>query len=239
MKAFLVVLLVVGASCAPKSHISRIVGGKTAQDGQFPYQVSIHYRGSHNCGGSIINPNSILTAAHCLEPYSVIDLIVIVGSNKNNEGVTHSIDNLYPHDYFDPFSSYNDIGIVKLSTQISFNDRIQPIAIEIGEIEDNVGCVVSGWGYTALGSVVPIDLQYVDLVTISLSDCQSMSKRRVFDTNICTFTRYGQGTCHGDSGGPLVANDKQIGVVSWGQPCAIGYPDVFTKVSAYSDWIGR
>ncbi|KAF5287787.1 hypothetical protein FQA39_LY15723 [Lamprigera yunnana] len=238
MKLFLVILVVCVASCAPKSHTFRITGGEIAEDGQFPYQVSIHYEGSHNCGGSIISADSILTAGHCLWAKISNQLTVAVGTNKNNEGVRHSVINHYWHPHFNYISLENDVGIVKLSTKISYNDRTLPIALETVEVGDNIACVVSGWGYTAFPeSATPVDLHYVDLITYPLSNCRSNSLREVFDTNICTFTRYGQGTCYGDSGSPLVANDKQIGIVSWGQPCGVGYPDVFTKVAAFSDWI--
>lgn len=82
---------------------------------------------------------------------------------------------------------------------------------------------------------------------------------RITDKNICTISRIGNGVCHvsndylislflkdnkyissnlqGDSGGPLVANGVQIGVVSWGLPCALGAPDVYTRVYSYKDWI--
>ncbi|KAF5287781.1 hypothetical protein FQA39_LY15717 [Lamprigera yunnana] len=238
MKAFLVVLFAVGVSCAPKSHIPRIIGGEVARDGQFPYQVSIHFKGSHNCGGSIIAPDTILTAAHCLENYNPNDLTVVVGTNKYNEGVTHSVNSYSYHPQFDSYTLEHDIGVLKLSTPISYNAKTQPIELETGEIEDYIYCVVSGWGYTAYpGGAAPIDLQYVELYKVSLSDCSSVLG--VFDTNICTSSRYGQGTCHGDSGGPLASNNKQVGIVSWGIPCGIGYPDVFTKVSAYVDWVQK
>ncbi|KAF5287778.1 hypothetical protein FQA39_LY15714 [Lamprigera yunnana] len=240
MKAFLVVLFVVGASCAPKSHISRIVGGETARDGQFPYQVSIHYEGSHNCGGSIIAPHFILTAAHCLHGFLFEHLGVFVGSNKNNEGVGYALYSSEYHGQYNPNTIENDIGILMLVDGISYNDKTQPIIYETAEVGDNLESVVSGWGYTAYpGGDIPVDLQYLNVVTIPLSDCRSRSRYEVFDTNICTFKKDGQGACKGDSGGPLVANNKQIGIVSWGEPCALGYPDVFTKVSAYSSWIQR
>ena len=59
----------------------------------------------------------------------------------------------------------------------------------------------------------------------------------VTEKNICTFTRAGEGMCMGDSGGPLVVNGLQEGIASWVVPCAVGYPDAFTRVSYFREWI--
>ncbi|KAF5287776.1 hypothetical protein FQA39_LY15712 [Lamprigera yunnana] len=241
MLMFSVVLFAVSVSCAPKSFNSRIVGGHTATDGQFPYQVSIQYRGSHNCGGSILDSRTILTAAHCLADYNNDDLTVVVGTNKYNQGgVTHFIESSVYHSGFDFIVAQHDIGLIKLSSDITFNEKVQTIALETEDVA-NVDCIVSGWGTTILGGESPINLQYVRLRTITTSECReahsSVSPLPVFDTHICTFSVEGEGICHGDSGGPLVANEKQIGIASWVYPCAEGYPDVFTKVSAHTDWI--
>lgn len=66
---------------------------------------------------------------------------------------------------------------------------------------------------------------------------QSANRLLVHDTTLCTFIGYGAGTCNGDSGGVFVVNDKIVGVLSWGDPCAIGKPDQFTRVSAHLDFI--
>lgn len=62
----------------------------------------------------------------------------------------------------------------------------------------------------------------------------------VFNTTICAYTGVQErGMCHGDSGGPLVSGEELIGLVSWGVPCALGYPDVFTRTASFQPWIIR
>lgn len=59
----------------------------------------------------------------------------------------------------------------------------------------------------------------------------------VTNSSICALLAKGQGVCFGDSGSPLVARGKLIGIVSWGIPCAMGFPDVYTRISFFLDWI--
>lgn len=87
----------------------------------------------------------------------------------------------------------------------------------------------------------PEYLQYLDLVTLTNIDCTSRHTRyshMVTDDNLCAFSNaHGRGMCHGDSGGPLVAGDQLVGLVSWGESCAVGRPDVFVRISHFYDWI--
>ncbi|KAF5287783.1 hypothetical protein FQA39_LY15719 [Lamprigera yunnana] len=243
MKIFLVVLLAAGALCAPEPFNSKIVGGHTAEDGQFPYQIAIRYNGQHSCGGSILDSKTILTAAHCLEGYDINYMTVVVGTNKVNAGgVTHSISSVVYHSEYTIVTARHDIGLIKLDSEISFNEKVQPIELNTDNIEENVECVLSGWGRLSYPGNLPDDLQYITLSTYSNRLCtieHLFSEYDIYDTHICTFTKYGEGACHGDSGGPLVANNKQIGIVSWGEPCARGLPDVFTRVTSYLDWISE
>lgn len=77
--------------------------------------------------------------------------------------------------------------------------------------------------------------------TLTNQDCKSRhtagNANSVHDSSICTFTRFGQGTCMGDSGGPLISGGQQIGIVSWGIPCGQGRPDVYTRVFSHRNWI--
>ncbi|KAK5640464.1 hypothetical protein RI129_011275 [Pyrocoelia pectoralis] len=130
----------------------------------------------------------------------------------------------------------NDIAIVKLKSPISFNEKVQPIALETEYVDADVKCVLTGWGSLQFPGTESNELQQLNLKTVTNTECSTILTDNIDETKICTFTKAGEGSCVGDSGGPLVA-DKQIGIVSYGIPCGIGYPDVFTRVSAYKDWI--
>lgn len=83
-------------------------------------------------------------------------------------------------------------------------------------------------------------LMFAHLTTISNEDCQPRwFEQEIVSGHLCTTSPRGIGTCFGDSGGPLAADGKLIGIVSFGEPCAIGVPDVFARVSQYKDWIEK
>ncbi|XP_031355048.1 chymotrypsin-1-like [Photinus pyralis] len=218
----------------------KIVGGSDAPEGAYPYQVSLRSFGSHNCGGSIIDATTVMTAAHCVTGSSPSFLRVVVGSNKlNSGGVTYEIESIRAHTGFDSWRLINDIAILKLKTPITFTDKVKAVDLETEYLGAEVDCVLSGWGRLNYPGSLPNNLQHIDLKTITSEDCAKLLNHNSVDrTHICTLTKAGEGACHGDSGGPLVAN-KQIGIVSFGRPCAKGYPDAFTRVSAFTDWIEK
>lgn len=84
-------------------------------------------------------------------------------------------------------------------------------------------------------------LKSISLTTISNVECVARHtverKRNIYETTLCAYDDIGIGICYGDSGSALVANDRLIGIASWGKPCAIGKPDQFTRISSFYDWI--
>ncbi|KAK4872798.1 hypothetical protein RN001_014827 [Aquatica leii] len=218
----------------------KLVGGSLAGDGEYPYQVSLKIGQRHICGGSIINSATVLTAAHCVYRIPAQQITVTAGSNHLNEDYkTFEVERYIIHTEFE--GTKNDIALIKLTNSVKYSKKIRPIFLENKYVHGGVECVLSGWGMLSYPSNKPSnDLQHIVLKTIVNQECvakHNFSSPPVYDSNLCTLTQKGEGACKGDSGGPLVANGKQIGIVSWGRPCAKGIPDVFTRVSSYIDWI--
>ncbi|KAG6804302.1 chymotrypsin-1 [Apis mellifera caucasica] len=220
---------------------SKIVGGKDALSGQFPYQVSLRKNKSHFCGGSIIDSRTILTAAHCVEGLSNLNGITVqAGTNQlNSGGVSYVPEKVVAHRSFNALSLVNDIALIRVNQDISFTNLIQPIKLASGsKTYEGSDCILSGWGTTKLNGNVPNNLQWIKLKIETEQKCKQ-AHWRVQSSHICTFTKSGEGACHGDSGGPLVVGDLQVGIVSFGQPCAVGKPDVYTRVSSFTSWINE
>lgn len=88
----------------------------------------------------------------------------------------------------------------------------------------------------------PTHLQFLAETTLTNVECRERHARppytlRIHNETLCAFTRVREGACHGDSGGPLAVNGQLVGVVSWGRPCANGFPDQYMRISSYTPWI--
>ncbi|RLU27477.1 hypothetical protein DMN91_001281 [Ooceraea biroi] len=220
-----------------------IVGGQRAAPGEFPWQCSLVVNGAHVCGCSIIGPNKILTAAHCLDgvvvpPYS--NLRVLTGNLNINQGSSHVVRSARIHPNYIPTASaswVNDVAVITLQGSIQYNNVQR--AIPLANTPPTVGtvCTLSGWGLTAPnGRVSPVLLK-MDQSLVSTQTCENRHGMRLTDSHLCALNRRGIGACSGDSGGPLVCNGKQYGITSWVAYCALGEPDVYTNVYHHLNFI--
>ncbi|KAG4068105.1 hypothetical protein HA402_001530 [Bradysia odoriphaga] len=134
----------------------------------------------------------------------------------------------------------NDVAVLTLALPILYNHYVQPIRLEASRPSPSETVTLSGWGLTRYPGSVPNDLQYINLQTLDLQTCAQLLQgiNPISNGHVCTTSPAGQGACKGDSGGPLINSaDVQVGIVSWGVPCAVGRPDVFTSVPFYYSWI--
>ncbi|KAK2584857.1 hypothetical protein KPH14_006294 [Odynerus spinipes] len=238
MQCLTILLVASLALTAYATPTGRIVGGTDAPDGKYPYQVSMQVSGKHYCGGSIINKRYILTAAHCLQGVNANNVRIYVGTNRlSAPREAYGVDKLIIYPNYLPYQKLGDLGLIRLATNLTFNTYVR--ALNIATFDNgasNYNAVVTGWGRIRAGGIVPDRLQEVNLTVVAQQTCKAVYPY-VQNSHICTYTSVGKGVCNGDSGGPLVANGVQIGIVSFGRPCAVGYPDVYTRVSSYAQWI--
>ncbi|KAJ1521354.1 hypothetical protein ONE63_003030 [Megalurothrips usitatus] len=208
----------------------QIVGGDPVTIEQYPYQVSMENGGFHSCGGSILNAQWVLTAAHCLRNVDTSDVTVRYGTTVRETGgtVLNALwTGIHPEYERDHRHQY-DVALIQVDGDIVFSSAAQPIRmVAVGYEPKSLDLLtVSGWGTLEAGDYDgPEDLYAVTLPYVPRSVCSISYSWRgsvIDDSMICAGTA-GKDSCQGDSGGPLAnALGLQVGVVSWGAGC--GYP---------------
>jgi hypothetical protein len=244
-----------------------IVGGNPADPAEYPWQAALVSAFSPSplfgqfCAGSLIDPEWVLTAAHCLEssgiPADPASIDVVVGVNKLSDGPTtgsqgQRLDVLQViiHPDYDPSTDDSDIGLLRLASPAILGPAVDTIPVvgpaELILVTPGVTATVTGWGATVEGGAGSNLLLEVELPLISHAVCNApQSYNGAITANmLCAgLAAGGKDSCQGDSGGPLVVPDGlgdfiQAGVVSWGTGCA--RPDlygVYTRVSRFKSWI--
>ncbi|XP_026128210.1 transmembrane protease serine 3 [Carassius auratus] len=238
-------------ACGSRPKLNaRIVGGNLSVEGQFPWQVSLHFQNEHLCGGSIISSRWIVTAAHCVYGFAYPVLWnVYVGliDQPVNTVQSLAVEKIIYHSRYRPKGLDHDIALMKLVQPLSFNGFVEPICLpNFGEeFEDGKMCWISGWGATDDGGEGSVSLLSARVPLISTKACSQpeVYQGYISPGMICAgYLDGGTDSCQGDSGGPLACEDsftwKLVGATSWGEGCAEkNKPGVYTRITQSLTWI--
>jgi len=223
----------------------RIVGGVEAMAHSWPWIVSLQSR-DHFCGGTLIDNRHVLTAAHCIDSsrFRVIaglhQRTNINGPLSQNLGVSR----VFVHEQYNTRTEANDIALVRLAQPVQFNAYVTAICLPGPDPQELERVTVAGWGVLSEDGDSARSLRQV---TINVMNNQA---ERVYKNEFDVGRQIGAGipniggkdSCQGDSGGPLMYNANNqwylTGVVSFGDGCGSAkYPGVYTRTSAYLNWI--
>ncbi|XP_069894217.1 transmembrane protease serine 13 [Dipodomys merriami] len=238
--------------CGLRAMTGRIVGGALASESKWPWQVSLHFGTTHICGGTLIDAQWVLTAAHCffVTRERIMEGWKVYAGTRNLRQLPEaaSISQIIINgNYTDEQDDY-DIALVRLSKPLTLSAHIHPACLPMhGQTFSlNETCWITGFGKTKETDekTSPVLRE----VQVNLIDFKKCNDYLVYDSYLtprmmCAGDlRGGRDSCQGDSGGPLVCEQSNrwylAGVTSWGTGCGQkNKPGVYTKVTEVLPWI--
>ncbi|XP_077519656.1 putative serine protease 45 isoform X2 [Amblyomma americanum] len=236
-------------------------GTVTLSKSAWPWMAAIFQADKFICGGTLLDSDTVLTAAHCFPDLrnNAGEYKVRLGVLEVNETVSSHSANLpvrwiRPHERYRLDRHYHDIALIRTAAKARYGTHIAPVCLPSPDFKLGGQVVVLGYGLTKYGGRYARRLQEGRVSVISNQDCDDELRRTssyrhatpdgITEDFVCAINHTGVDACQGDSGGPLLALGLDfrwnvVGVVSFGIGCGGRFPGAYTRVTTFLDWIAR
>ncbi|MBA8925783.1 secreted trypsin-like serine protease [Kutzneria viridogrisea] len=226
----------------------RIVGGNEASTTTSPWVVALTTdSGEFFCGGTLVQSNKVVTAAHCVTQQSATgglmkkrpgSLRVVAGRTdlRGADGVDARVSSVWYDPAFRDVSSGADVAVLTLTRPLLYRTLPLVAAGDQRSYAAGTKATVLGWGRTGENEPASPTLQSVVVPVMADAECSRDAAEFAAGSMVCAgYPEGGRDACAGDSGGPMVVDGRLVGIVSWGDGCArAGKPGFYTRLSQYS-----
>ncbi|MFD8371591.1 S1 family peptidase [Streptomyces sp. NPDC059688] len=227
------------ASAAPQP----IVGGTTTTTTAYPFMMQITDASQNQfCGGTLVAPKKVVTAAHCMVGETTGSIRVIGGRTYLNgtNGTVSRVSKIWINPDYTDATNGDDVAVLTLSTSMPYTTAKYVSSSQTSVYAAGSTARILGWGTTSENGSSSNQLRTATVPIVSDSSCRSSYGSDFVQSDmVCAgYTSGGVDTCQGDSGGPLLIGGALAGITSWGEGCAeAGYPGVYTRLTTFSNLV--
>lgn len=229
---------------------NKIIGGSVVTPKfKYPWLASIQLGNVHECAGTLVNPTTMITAAHCSQLPLFKGLSVLAHRNtlstplESENALKFKVTKIDSHPEFDEENYNFDVAVWKLELVSGNATDLPTTAFEFDDgkySSDNTTLTIAGWGMVYAEGPYADNLRQAKVEVVPTKICEA-KYRKLHSTSICAI-RPGRDACEGDSGGPLftITEDGRVvlvGIVSYGECGRRKFPGVYSRISVLSDWI--